>query len=871
MATSEYRAKRDFKKTAEPSGGAAQKDKGSRNTFVVQKHAATRLHYDFRLELDGVLKSWAVTKGPSLDPLEKRLAVHVEDHPLEYGSFEGTIPQGQYGGGTVMLWDRGTWTPVGDPRRAYAKGNLTFALDGERLKGRWHLVRMHGNRRGDGKRENWLLIKGRDEYADEKGEAAVEQYLDSVASGRSMEAIAAGTGRSWTRAGARRKSKAEADEAVRALTKRESRVKKRGKTNAPASGGLPQQIEFIPPELATLVTKPPSGDGWVHEIKFDGYRLLGLIGGGDARLFTRAANDWTSRFESLRAALARLKVQSALIDGEVVHTAADGTQSFHSLQNALSTEKKAEGLRYYAFDLLWLNGVDLRSQPLLERKAALKRILSHAPDRILYSEHFAESGEKMLGHACRLALEGIVSKRADSPYRSGRTDDWLKSKCTKEQELVIGGYAEQPKHPGMLGAMLIGYYEGNQLTFAGKVGTGFSHSEGRALLKKLTALRVDKSPFTKLPSAARRGAVFVAPKLVAHVNFTEWTPDGRLRHPSFQGLREDKPAREVSREKEKPLSAVRPAGAAKGRAAKRASRSPSAKSDDVIAGVTITHPDRLLWPDQGITKIDLARYYAAIASRFLADAANRPMSLVRCPQGDLGHCFFQRHAGDGMSERVKGVVVQGHGEGKPYIYIEDAAGLVSLVQMGTIELHVWNAKVDAVKTPDRVIFDLDPAPDVSWERVKEAARDVRDNLKSLGLTSFVKTTGGKGLHVVVPFRVGPSWAEAKGFARSFSDAMAKDAPDRFTINSRKDVRKGRVFIDYLRNDETASAVAAWSVRARKGAPVSVPIDWKELSSLKSGDAFGMAEALKRQRDPWKAMATIGKQRLPVTGRRAQAA
>jgi bifunctional non-homologous end joining protein LigD len=683
-----YRAKRDFTKTNEPLGTAEHKGRG--NAFVIQKHAATRLHYDFRLELDGVLKSWAVTKGPSLNPLEKRLAVHVEDHPLDYGSFEGTIPQGQYGGGTVMLWDRGTWTPAGDPRRAYAKGNLTFELDGERLKGRWHLVRMHGSRRGDGNRENWLLIKGRDEYADENGEAAVEQYLESVVSGRSMEAIAGGKGKSWTRAGARRKSKAEAEEAVSALQKQERRAERQTKTTATAKSSTPQ-VMFVAPELATLVSKPPTGDDWVHEIKFDGYRLLALIEDGDARLFTRAANDWTARFQPIRAALTRLKVKSAVIDGEVVHVAADGTQSFHSLQNALSTEV-VDGLRYYAFDLLQLDGVDLRSKPLLERKATLKGVLSHAPERIVYSEHFAESGDKMLGHACRLALEGIVSKRADSPYRSGRTDDWLKSKCIKEQELVIGGYVEQPKHPGMLGAMLIGYYEGDALRFAGKVGTGFTHAEGRSLLKRLAALRVERSAFSSVPTEARRGAVFVKPKLVAQVNFSEWTPDGRLRHPSFQGLREDKSARDVTREKEKPLSVVQPAAAKKRRLAKRTSgRTPPHTSANAVAGITITHPDRVLWPEQGITKLDLARYYAAIAPRLLAHAGDRPMSLVRCPQGDIGQCFFQRHAGEGMSDHLKAVKVEGRGEGKPYIYIDDAAGLVALVQMGTIELHVWNA------------------------------------------------------------------------------------------------------------------------------------------------------------------------------------
>ena len=857
-----YRAKRDFSKSAEPSGKTSLRANG--NSYLVQKHAASRLHYDFRLELDGVLKSWAVTKGPSLNPEDKRLAVHVEDHPLEYGKFEGTIPQGEYGGGTVMLWDRGTWEAIGDAHRGYAKGNLVFELNGKRLKGRWHLVRMRG-RAGDRKHENWLLIKGKDRYADPAGDAAVNRHTKSVVSGRSMETIAGGAGKTWGRGGATRKSKTQAEDALGALKKK---ARASGKGQPPKIGWGDSTPQFITPQLATLVTKPPSGEQWVHEIKFDGYRLLAVIDRGSVRLFTRAGNDWTDRFPPLATALAKLKVKSVVIDGEAVHAGADGALSFHALQNALATGK-LDRLRYYAFDLLHMNGVDLHSRTLLERKALLKDLFGKAPAEIQYSEHFVETGEQVLQHACHLALEGIVSKRADAPYRSGRTDAWLKSKCVKEQELVIGGYTEQPKHPGALGALLIGYFENDALRFAGKVGTGFSHQEGHDLLKKLQGIPAARSPFAALPTAARRGAHFVRPALVAHVNFSEWTPDGKLRHPSFQGLREDKPAREVVREKEKPLAKVVTKRAPAARKVKSASS--TNEGDNVVAGITITHPDRVLWPESGITKLDLARYYAAIAPRLLEHAGHRPMSLVRCPQGDIGHCFFQRHAGGGMSDHVKGITVEGHGEGKPYIYIDDASGLVSVVQMGTIEMHVWNATVEAVKTPDRLIFDLDPAPEVPWERVKDAARQVRDNLKSLGLISFVKTTGGKGLHVVVPFKAGPSWAEAKGFARAFSDAMAKDNPDRFTINSRKNVRKGRTFIDYLRNDETASAVAAWSVRARTGAPVSVPIDWKELSALKSGDAFGMAEALKRRSDPWKAMATNGKQRLRVTGREARAA
>jgi bifunctional non-homologous end joining protein LigD len=548
-----YRAKRDFSKTAEPSGSKESRSAG--HSYLIQKHAARRLHYDFRLELDGVLKSWAVTRGPSLNPQDKRLAVHVEDHPLEYGSFEGTIPQGQYGGGTVMLWDEGSWEPNGDPRRDYARGNLTFTLHGRRLKGRWHLVRLRGNRPGDAKRENWLLIKGKDQYAHANGEVALEKFQTSVVSRRSMEGIAKAAGKSWGRGGAHDKSAAEAVDAVKALKPKKVAVTARPKTKAPKITVGSDPVSFVPPQLATLVSAPPRGANWVHEIKFDGYRLLALVEKSGTRLFTRAGNDWSTRFTPLCKAFAKLKVHSAVVDGEAVHSDKDGTFSFHALQEALSTGNLAR-LRYYAFDLLNLNGVDLRARPLTQRKALLQSLLEQAPEILQYSQHFTEPGDQILAQACHLALEGIVSKQADAPYRSGRTNGWLKSKCVKEQEFVIGGYTEQPKHPGMLGALLIGYYDHDVLRFAGKVGTGFSWEDGRELLKKLKARAVKTSSFAAVPTNARRGARFVEPELVAHVSFGEWTPDGKLRHPSFQGLREDKPSREVVREKEKALTGI---------------------------------------------------------------------------------------------------------------------------------------------------------------------------------------------------------------------------------------------------------------------------------------------------------------------------
>jgi bifunctional non-homologous end joining protein LigD len=830
-----YRAKRDFSKTSEPAGDKPIASTG--HAYLIQKHAARRLHYDFRLELNGTLKSWAVTKGPSLNPADKRLAVHVEDHPLAYGDFEGTIPKGEYGGGAVMLWDQGSWEPIGDAERDYKKGHLDFELHGKRLKGRWHLVKMHGNRRGDERRENWLLIKGKDQYADENGDAAVDKFQRSVVSSRSMESLASGDAKVW-------KSK----ETLKPETsKRKPALRKR----ATKKSTFPAPPEFIAPQLATLVTTPPEGNGWVHEVKFDGYRLEARIEAGHVTLTTRNANDWTDRFKELANQLSKLSCQNALIDGEAVHMGADGSMSFHALQNALSTGKKQD-VHFWAFDLLFLDGDDLRDQPLLERKKRLKALLKKPPNSIHYSEHFDEKGATVLHQACAASLEGIISKRANAAYHSGRDERWLKSKCIKEQELVIGGYTTQPKHPGALGALLMGYHEKGEFVFAGKVGTGFSHSEGHALLTKLKAATQKTSPFKAVPSLARRGAVFVKPILVAHVNFTEWTPDGVMRHPSFQGIREDKPAAEVICEKEKapPVKSSKPAG-------KKASAS--------TGDVTLTHPDKQLYPGSSITKRDLADYYERIAPLILAHIKGRPISLVRCPAGEGKPCFFQRHGAETLSPFVKPVKLPGDKE--PYLMIEDARGLRAFVQMGVLEIHVWGSEADDSQHPDRLVFDLDPAPDVPFQAVKDAAEDVRDHLKELKLTCFVKTTGGKGLHVVVPFKKGPSWDEAKGFARALAETMAKEAPTRYTTNIRKAARTGKIFIDYLRNGEGASAVAPYSTRARKGAPIALPIDWKELKSLKGGDEFHMKDAIRRiKKNPWKSMTTakVAGQKLPVS-------
>lgn len=806
-------------------------------SYLIQKHAARRLHFDFRLELDGVLKSWAVTRGPSLDPADKRLAVHVEDHPLAYGNFEGIIPQGEYGGGTVRLWDRGTWTPVGDPHRGYQKGHLSFDLQGERLKGRWHLVRMGGKTSGK-KKENWLLIKSHDEYAKEdEGDYAIEHALTSVTTDRSMDEIAGGRSKRWHSKDAKSKPQ----------RKLAARRKIGGRK-------LPVPPEFIAPQLATLAERPPKGDSWVHEIKFDGYRLEARLQDGEVRLTTRAGNDWTDRFRTTVEALSRIKVRNALLDGEVVNRSPQGDMSFHGLQEALSTGDQ-QHLHYYVFDILFLDGEDLRTRPLLDRKAVLERLLRRAPSHIHYSEHFVAPGADVLAHACDVALEGIVSKRADRPYRSGRDLDWIKSKCVREQEIVIGGYTIQPKHPGILGSLLTGYYREGKLVYSGKVGTGFSQDDARETLKRLQNLKASRSPFVSVPTAARRGACWVKPELVAQVNFSEWTADGRMRHPSFQGLREDKPATEVAREKEQKFSGMR---------TKKVTNSRKQKLGRLeIAGVALSHPDKLLYPDDRISKRDLAEYYTKVADRMLPHVAGRPISLVRCPRGVGQSCFFQRHAGEMDSPHLKPVKVAGRGGGEPYISITDVAGLVALVQMDALEIHVWGSRARAPLKPDRIVFDLDPAPDVRFAAVKEAARTLRGMLKELKLESFLKTTGGKGLHVVLPFEKGPDWDAVKEFSRSLVAALAQHDPAHFTLNSRKDQRTGKIFLDYLRNGLGASAVAPYSVRGRPGAAVAMPLRWDELARLRSADRFHMADAVRRLRsDPWARFFKV-KQKLPL--------
>jgi bifunctional non-homologous end joining protein LigD len=829
-ALARYRAKRDFKITSEPQGGKAT---AQHNSFVVQKHAATRLHYDFRLELNGTMKSWAVTRGPSMDPADKRLAVHVEDHPIDYSGFEGIIPKGQYGGGTVMIWDRGTWEPLEDPEKGYAKGKLKFALHGDKLKGSWALVRMGGRARSE-RADNWLLIKERDgEARPGHGDVLLEEETRSVTTGRSMEEIAAKADRVWTRDG-EQKPVAEPKE------EKKKTGRKKGKA-------LPQ---FVAPQLATLVDQPPEGPEWLHEIKLDGYRLLCRIEGGRMRLLTRTEQNWTHRFPAL--AKSRIDAEEALIDGEVVAVDEKGFSNFGALQQALSDGDDRD-LRFYAFDLLHLDGRDLRGEPLETRKARLKTLLSASKQSaplFALSEHIEGRGKDVFENACALSLEGIVSKRRDVPYRPGRGDDWLKTKCGARQEFVIGGFTEHSKATRSVGALLIGHYEDGDLVYAGRVGTGFDAETRKTLWRELNALRRRSAPFASTPAATRRGAIWVEPRLVAEIAFANWTRDGILRHPSFQGLRKDKPAKTIVKEKAKPVA----------KASKAPVPSGKSRGSDTVAGVVLTHPDRVLYPDVGLTKHDLAEYYAAVADAMLPHLAGRPLSLVRCPEGAAAKCFYQKHPGHSAPKALRRIKIKESAGTHEYVVADDVSALVALVQMGVLEIHPWGSREDSLEKPDRIIFDFDPAPDVPWPRVIAAVADMRERLESLGLKSFLKTTGGKGLHVVAPIAPRDEWPEVKAFTKAVAVAIEHDAPRDYTTVMSKAERRGRIFIDYLRNDRGSTAIAPYSTRARAGATVATPLPWSALKpDLKPGafTVLTMPERLTAMKaDPWKEMAGL---------------
>lgn len=838
-----YHGKRRFDVTAEPKGAVARK-KGS--AFVIQKHAATRLHYDLRLELDGVMKSWAVTRGPSLDPNEKRLAVQVEEHPIEYNKFEGTIPEGEYGGGTVMVWDRGTWSPEIDPHKGLKKGHLSFTLDGEKLKGGWHLVRMH--RRPGEKRDNWLLIKQKDEAArSPRGkDILVEQPL-SVKTGRSMNEIAGGMKKN---AAPRKKTgRKKSAKKVKPVAKRKIKRKRAGDL-------LPA---FVAPSLATLSDKAPESGNWIHEIKFDGYRIQARLEDGKVKLLTRKGLDWTAKFPGIAAAVAALPAETALIDGELVVNDERGVSSFSALQQAIKFGKDAD-MVYYVFDLMHLNGDDLRPLPLTHRKAALRKLAGQKSDGALqFSESIDEPGPLLIKHACKLGLEGIISKRADASYHSGRGHDWIKTKCSDRQEFVVAGFAPSTADKHSIGALILGVYNGDRLIYAGRTGTGFTHKTARDLYRTFKPLVRSKPPFDAVPAEERgvRTPVWLEPRLVAEIDFHGWTHGDRVRHSSFQGLREDKTAREVVHEV-KTVAAVNKATTAKRKSAPLR----AGKAATTVGGIALTHPDRVYWEDAGITKKDLAEFYAKIWKWMAPHLVGRPISLLRCPEGAAGQCFFQKHASAGISADHLHLVPE---DGDKILSLDNLGGLLSLVQAGVLEVHVRGSTIDHLGEADRLVFDLDPGPGTNWKDVVAAARDVRARLAGLKLKTFIKTSGGKGLHVILPIKPTP-WQQAKDFCHAVAAVMAQDAPDRYVATATKSKRKGRIFIDYLRNSREATAVAPYSTRARPGAAVSTPIDWSELGALKGADQFTVKNLPQRlarlRKDPWAGIARV-KQKLPA--------
>lgn len=870
MSLERYTKKRNFKKTSEPAGKVDRQRSGF--SYLIQKHDASRLHYDFRLELDGVLKSWAVPKGPSLNPADKRLAVHVEDHPLAYGTFEGTIPEGEYGGGTVLLWDRGEWEPLdADPAAAYKKGALKFVLHGEKLHGAWGLIRMKPR---DGERgDNWLLVKDRDASADEDADILTEQpdsvstqrTLDEIADGAKPKAKAKAKSKPQSKATSRPRAGAKAALAKLAPADKKNPAKAR-KSNAPAAlapteleGAKKKKMpEAVKPQLCTLAREVPQGDDWIHEIKFDGYRIVALVEDGKAELYTRNHNKSTAKYPAVAEACAALG-HAVVLDGEVVVVRPDGSTDFQALQNLLRAGKKPP-VAYYVFDILHCDGYDLTATPLLARKALLQELLATQPkDSVLrYSDHMEGQGGEVYANACKMSMEGVISKRADSPYVQKRSAYWVKVKCTKGQEFVIGGYTDPAGSRKEFGALLLGYFDAKgHFCYAGKVGTGFSDASLRSVGKRLASQAAKTSPFEEVPPEIERAGVhWLKPALVCEVEFTEWTGEGHLRHPAFKGLREDKPAKAVVREKAVPLASIRKAAKQEPKPPAPASGTTKSRKGEPtqVGGVIITHPDKLLYRE-GIRKLDLAEYYQAIAPRMLPHIAGRPIMLLRCPQGRQGKCFHQKHLTEGMPPHVRGVPIREKSGKQDYLVIDDEAGLVELANLGVLEFHTWGTCEDRIEDPDLMVFDLDPDPAVSRAALVQAVRLVHDRLESLGLKSFLKATGGKGFHVVVPLKAGHSWDLIKSFSNALADEIAEADPKHFIATMSLAKRKGKVFIDYLRNGRGATFIAPYSTRAKPNAPVAIPLAWEELDAKTdpAGWTIANVDAILKRADPWKDM------------------
>ena len=871
-----YRAMRDFSMTAEPSGSSLKQGQ-SELPFVIQKHAATRLHYDFRLGWRGVLKSWAVAKGPSYYPGDKRLAVQVEDHPIEYGGFEGIIPKGQYGGGTVMVWDQGTWEPNEEMDEGLRTGRLKFALYGQKLKGNWTLVRMGGKAAREAK-PSWLLIKEHDEFERGADDAPItESEPDSVVTGRDLEAIGSQEDHVWnSRETEKKQNRSRLTRARAKGIEPQKPVKAPDRTSVLRGTQKERMPKFVLPELATQVTAPPNGDDWLHELKLDGYRIQLHVaeqasGERDAVIYTRGGLDWTHRMPDMAHMVALLPVKSALIDGEVVVLDEAGKTSFADLQAAFQEIKKAH-LTYFAFDLLHLDGHNLRGMALDKRKTILEGLLSElGDDSILrYSEHIRGHGVETFHNACKLGAEGIVSKLATSKYVSGHGKSWLKSKCIHQQELVIGGFTPPSNGGPGVGSLLLGYYQSGKLIYAGRTGTGFTQAAQRMLRKRLDVLIVSAPAFKELTADARKDAIWVKPDLVAEVQFATWTGDHRVRQASFQGLREDKAAKDVRREE--PVAMPKPSRARRSKEAKPIASKPETKI--VTQDLHLTHPEKILDEESQLTKQQLAEYYLAVADHLLPHIAERPLSIVRCPEGSGKPCFFQKHVGQGVSRGIDSVTVPNKkgGGAEQYITVSSKEGLVGLAQMGVLEIHPWGSRNDSLERPDEIIFDLDPDAAISWKTLADSAAEVRDVLNGLGLQSFVKSTGGKGLHVVAPIEAKHEWPSVKEFTHNVARALESARPDRYLTKMTKSARKGRIFLDYLRNDRGSTAVAPYSPRARKGVRVAIPLSWEELRKGNPAE-FSVANFYtwkkRLQHDPWEELLHV-KQVLTEKAMRAAA-
>ncbi|MDP3896159.1 MAG: DNA ligase D [Mesorhizobium sp.] len=825
---SEYRARRDFSKTTEPDHAPPSKPADAL-TFVVQKHDATRLHYDFRLEWGGVLKSWAVTRGPSYDPAEKRLAVRTEDHPIAYGAFEGIIPENEYGGGTVMLWDHGTWEPVGDFEKGLKEGKLVFRLAGQRLVGEWTLVRMKP-RPGE-KRENWLMIKHREEgFVPPRGDV-LKKFVKSVTTGRSMAEIAKG-GRTLAKSDLTNRKPAALPVAAGVT------AKPAGAATPPVAGKAPRKAgsalampRFRAPQLATLVGEAPDGDEWISEMKYDGYRALIAVAGGKARVFTRSGLDWTDKFPGIAAAAAALPAGRAQLDGEIVAFDRNGKTDFSALQEAIKAGGK--GLSCFLFDLLEQDGADLIKLTLVDRKAKLEALLGQGSAPLIYSTHVAGRAGDVFRQVCAAGHEGIVAKRADAPYRSGRGRAWLKVKCGKRQEFVVGGYSPSDKSGRTVRSLLVGVNEGGKLIYKGRVGS--FEGDTLAEIETLLAARPRKaSPFEAVPAEAARGARYVDPDLVVEVEFAEFTADGVIRHGVLKGTRGDKAAGDVVLEVPEETTMEH-------------------ESRAVIAGVKLSNPDKVLFADQGITKADLAAHYERVASRMLPLMEKRLLSLVRCPDGASGQCFFQKHESKGFPPELKLLpITENDGDKANYLYADSLAALIAGVQMSTLEFHIWGSRIDQLEKPERLVFDLDPDEDLGFADVRDAALDLRDRLARIGLKTLAMVTGGKGVHVIAPLQRRAEWPKVKAFARGFAKLLEDEAPDRYVANMAKAKRKGRIFVDYLRNERGSTAIAPYSTRVRPGAPVATPVSWDELKGLQAANAFHIGDMASRMAapDPW---------------------